>query len=98
MGLLLLKNENCEKGPAIYQKVAGIYDWILDHTKDATYCYNPSWEKESVNVQVSQRRLSLGLGIRKMTGDYKKEQPNTSNISFKRNNFSFMLICILFLS
>ena len=34
----------CGEYPTVYERIAAHYDWILDHTEDATYCKNKAWE------------------------------------------------------
>ena len=37
-------NINCGEHPVAYERVSAHYDWILKHTKDATYCKNQAWD------------------------------------------------------
>ena len=38
------KGPKCGEHPSVYQRISAYYDWILDNTKDATYCKNQAWD------------------------------------------------------
>ena len=45
------------KGTNVHAKISTFYEWIIDNTKDATYCKHPYWEN-TANVFTTKTEIS----------------------------------------
>ena len=96
----------CAVGPMAYSKLIIYYDWIIDHTEDATYPGNSIW-----NAYISERTAMFNESSKHTANKRKWDQQigeginatvnPISKIVFKSNankNRNFNLICVFFCS
>ena len=92
----------------MYERTTAYYNWILDNTKDATYCNNPFWytiKKESTteivpsepsNNQTENENLDTTEKDRLVTTE--QNQESIANKNFKFNSivgFSFIYLKLM---
>ena len=91
---LVKSGQVCGKGPTVYERITAYYDWILDNTKDATYCSNPSWdikiskEIKSSTTESSEKFVPAEEKEHKLTIKNEKDFKNLANINY---NFCFII-------
>ena len=73
----------CGQGPTVYERITAYYDWIIDNTKDATYCKNPFWN--TIKKKNNKTQSMNTITTEKETPE--QNQKSNANIIFKFKYF-----------
>ena len=80
----------------MYERTTAYYNWILDNTKDATYCNNPSWIKEEISTTELITKTIPSEPSNKPIEEEKHVTTELNQESIANINFKFNVIDELF--